>query len=146
MRTKLLNGGRGERTFAVVFDAGDEVMKGLEGVAATEKMAAAHFTAIGAFRAVTLGFFDLERRDYLRNALQEQCEVVSLVGNVALDRDKQKIHAHAVVGRRDGTTVGGHLLEAWVQPTLEVVIVETPRYLRRKPDLRTGLPLLDLGE
>ena len=146
MRTKLLHRGRGERTLAVVFDPGDEVVRGLEAVARTEGLSAAHLTAIGAFRAVTLGFFDLERRDYERNALREQCEVLSLVGNVALDGERQKIHAHVVVGRMDGTTLGGHLLEAWVQPTLEVVIVEAPRHLRRRKDPRTGLPLLDLAD
>ena len=144
MRAKLLHRVHGERTYAVVFDPGDEVVRGLEDVARAESLSAAHLTAIGAFRAVTLGFFDLERRDYLRNAVNEQCEVVSLVGNIAVDGERRKIHAHAVVGRRDGSTLGGHLLEAWVEPTLEVVIVEAPSHLRRRKDPRTGLPLLDL--
>ena len=144
MHTKLLHRARGGRTIAVVFDPGDEVMKGLESVARAEHLTGAHFTAIGALRAVTLGFFDLARRDYRRIAVEEQCEVVSLVGNIAVDGDAPKIHAHAVVGRDDGSTRGGHLLEAWVQPTLEVVIVETPSHLKRKPDPATGLPLLDL--
>ena len=146
VRAKLLHRGRGERTLAVVFDPGDEVVRGLEDVAQSEGLSAAHLTAIGAFRSVTLGFFELERRDYRRNALHEQCEVVSLVGNVALDGERRKIHAHAVVGRKDGTTLGGHLLEAWVEPTLEAIILEAPRHLRRKRDPRTGLPLLDLAE
>jgi uncharacterized protein len=144
MQTKLLHRARGGRTIAVVFEPGDEVMKGLEAVAKAERLSGAHFTAIGALSAVTLGFFDLARRDYRRIVVEEQCEVVSLVGNVALDGEAPKIHAHAVVGRDDGSTRGGHLLEGWVQPTLEVVIIETPRHLRRKTDAATGLPLLDL--
>ena len=143
MQIKLLHRTKGGRTIAVVFDPGDEVMKGLEGVARDEELGGAHFTAIGALRSVTLGFFDLGRRDY-RIVVDEQCEVVSLVGNVALNGDAPKIHAHAVVGLSDGATRGGHLLEGWVQPTLEVVIVETPRHLQRKLDPATGLPLLDL--
>ena len=144
MQIKLLHRTKGGRTIAVVFDPGDEVMKGLESVARDEELGGAHFTAIGALRSVTLGFFDLGRRDYRRIVVEEQCEVVSLVGNVALDGDAPKIHAHAVVGLSDGATRGGHLLEGWVQPTLEVVIVETPRHLQRKLDPATGLPLLDL--
>jgi predicted DNA-binding protein with PD1-like motif len=146
MRTKVLNRAKGDRTLAVAFESGEEVMKGLEDVAKAEGLSAAHFTAIGALREVTLGFFDLGRRDYRRIVVDEQCEVVSLVGNVALDGDEPKIHAHAVVGRVDGTTRGGHLLEAWVQPTLEVMIVETSRALQRRMDPKTGLPLLDLTQ
>ena len=144
MRTKILDRAKTARTLAVAFEPGDEVMKGLEAVAKSEHLTAAHFTAIGALRGVTLGFFDLGRRDYQRIVVDQQCEVVSLIGNVALDGEAPKIHAHAVVGLPDGTTRGGHLLEAWVEPTLEVVIVEEPRHLQRKTDARTGLPLLDL--
>jgi len=144
MRTKVLHGVTGERMLAVAFEPDEEVMNGLEDVAKTEGLTAAHFTAIGALRAVTLGFFDLARRDYRRIVVDEQCEVVSLIGNVALDGEAPKIHAHAVVGRADGTTRGGHLLEAWVQPTLEVLVVESPAHLQRRTDAQTGLPLLDL--
>jgi predicted DNA-binding protein with PD1-like motif len=61
---------------------------------------------------------------------------------VALADGEPKIHAHVVVGRRDGTALGGHLLDARVRPTLEVVLVETPATLRRTIDKTTGLPLL----
>lgn len=94
----------------------------------------ASFTGIGAFSSVTLGFFCLDRKDYRKIPIREQTEVVSLVGNVALDGESPKIHAHAVVATNDGTTRGGHLLEATVEPTLEVVLVESPRHLWRSPD------------
>jgi predicted DNA-binding protein with PD1-like motif len=67
-----------------------------------------------------------------------------LTGNVALAGGGIKIHAHAVVGLRDGSTRGGHLKEASVFPTLEVIIEETPTELRRGYDPETGLPLIDL--
>lgn len=34
---------------------------------------------------------------------------IALVGGVALEDGRPKIHAHAVLGRRDGSTCGGHL-------------------------------------
>jgi predicted DNA-binding protein with PD1-like motif len=100
------------------------------------------FTGIGAFREATLGYFELERRDYRRIPVREQVELLSLVGNVALADGQPKIHAHVVIGRRDGTALGGHLLDARVRPTLELVVVETPATLRRTLDEATGLPLL----
>jgi predicted DNA-binding protein with PD1-like motif len=75
---------------------------------------------------VTLGFFELTRKNYKEIAIEEQVELMSLVGNIARDdKGEPKLHAHVVVGKSDGTAHGGHLLEAHVQPTLEVVIIES---------------------
>ncbi len=71
-------------------------------------------------------------------------EVLSLVGDIAVVDGEPEIHAHVVVGLADGAARGGHLLEAHVRPTLEVVVSEAPAYLRRKKDPETGLPLIDL--
>lgn len=70
----------------------------------------------------------------------------SLIGDIALKEDGQpQVHGHCVVGSRDGNASGGHLLEGYVGPTLEVIVVESPGYLRRKFDEETGLTLIDLG-
>jgi uncharacterized protein len=143
VKSKVINEGP-ERTIALVFDRGDEVVGTLEQFAAKQKLTAARFTAIGAFERVTLGYFDWERKDYERIPVDEQVEVLSLVGDIALDGDKPKLHAHAVLGRRDGSTVGGHLLEATVRPTLEVLLIDSPGHLRRKRDPVSGLALIDL--
>jgi predicted DNA-binding protein with PD1-like motif len=144
MQAKLINGD-GEKTFALVFDTGDEVMAGLLAFAKEHRLGASHFTAIGAFHDVTLGYFDWQRKDYRRIPIHEQVEALSLVGDIALGEDGQpKVHAHAVVGKSDGTAHGGHLLEAHVRPTLEVTLVEAPRYLRRKFDKESGLALIRL--
>ena len=143
MKTKLIHDD-GEKTFAIIFDKGDEVASGLLAFAKENKLSASHFTAIGAFERVTLGFFERERKDYKRITIDEQVEVLSLIGDVALDEDEPKVHAHVVVGKADGTAHGGHLLEARVWPTLEVILVESPEHLRRKVDKKTGLALISL--
>lgn len=144
MKAKVINEGP-ERTIALIFEQGDEVVGTLERFAADQNLTATRFTAIGAFQRVTLGFFDWERKDYDRIALDEQLEVLALVGDLALDGAKPRLHAHAVLGRRDGSTMGGHLLEATVRPTLEVLLIESPGYLRRVRDPRSGLALIDTG-
>lgn len=144
MKTRLLNETDGLRTFVAVFDSGDEVVENLKKLAREERLSAAGLTGIGAFQDVTLGYFDLERREYLRIPVAEQVEVLSLAGNIALAEGEPKIHAHVVVGCRDGSARGGHLLEAHVRPTLELVITEAAAHLRRTIDQATGLPLIDL--
>jgi predicted DNA-binding protein with PD1-like motif len=143
MRDKLLHD-QDERTFALVFEPGDEVVSGLTGFAGRHRLAASHLTAIGAFSQAVLGYFDRERRDYRRIPVTEQVEVLSLIGDVALKDGKPALHAHVVLGKADGSTVGGHLLEARVWPTLEVILVESPAHLRRRHDPASGLALIDL--
>jgi predicted DNA-binding protein with PD1-like motif len=146
VKSKKLNETNGEKTFAVIFDTGDEALSGLTNFAREQRLGGSHFTAIGAFESVTLGYFDWQSKEYRKIPLREQVEVLSLVGDVAVDEAKgePKIHAHVVVGLSDGTTRGGHLLEGRVRPTLEVMLVESPRHLQRKHDPETGLALIRL--
>ncbi|HEY3067814.1 MAG TPA: PPC domain-containing DNA-binding protein [Methylomirabilota bacterium] len=143
MRSTLLYE-RGERTFAVVFDKDDDVLRDLTAFAQTQRLSASHFTAIGAFSEVTLGYFDRERKSYRKIVIAEQVEVLSLIGDVALEGGEPKVHAHVVVGKSDGTAHGGHLLQAKVWPTLELVLEESPVHLRRRMDLASGLALIDI--
>lgn len=144
MRSKLLDDS-GEKTYAVVFDKGDEVMAGLKAFAQDVGLSGAHFTAIGAFSEATLGYFERDRKRYKKLPIQEQVEVLSLIGDVALKDGRPEIHAHVVVGTSDGTARGGHILSATVWPTLEVIVTESPRHLRKSHDEETGLALIDLG-
>jgi len=143
MKSKLLDS-TGQKTFALVFDKGDEVVNELTAFARAERLGAAHFTAIGAFSEVTLGYFQRDRKAYKRMVLAEQVEVLSLLGDIALDpTGVAKAHAHVVVGLSDGQTRGGHLLAARVWPTLEVILVESPAFLRKRHDPDSGLALID---
>jgi predicted DNA-binding protein with PD1-like motif len=142
VRSKLLHEQAGEKTFAIVFDIGDEAMSGLADFARKNHLGAARLTAIGAFQDVVLGYFDWEAKEYKKIPVREQVEVLSLIGDVALENGEPKVHAHAVVGRFDGSTLGGHLLEAHVRPTLEVIMTESPAHLRKQFDERSGLALI----
>jgi predicted DNA-binding protein with PD1-like motif len=143
MKSKLIHS-NDERTFALVFDTGDEPMATLSIFAKQLQLAGSHFTGIGAFSDVVLGYFDWKRKRYEQIPVREQVEVLSLVGDITIVDGEPKVHAHVVVGKADGTAHGGHLLEAHVRPTLEVVLVESPVHLRRAPDAESGLPLIDL--
>jgi len=145
MHVKSLQEVEGQRRLAIVFSTGEEMVRGLTDLARDQHISTAHFTGIGALRAGTLGYFDITRREYRRFGIDEQVEVLSLTGNIALEGEHPKVHAHIVVGRFNGSTLGGHLLEAHIRPTLEIVLVESPHYLRRTFDPASGLALLDLS-
>jgi uncharacterized protein len=144
MKSKLIHETGGERTFVLVFETGDEAFSGLVGFAKEKKVAAARFTAIGAFRDVTLGYFDWQTKKYEKIPVSDQVEMLSLIGDVAVSDGKPAVHAHVVVGCSDGSTRGGHLLQAHVRPTLEVIIVESPAHLQKRHDPESGLALIAL--
>jgi hypothetical protein len=143
MKSKLIYDGP-QRTFVVVFDTGDEVLENLLAFAKENRLSAAEFTGIGAFSDAVLGYFDWQKKDYERIPVDEQVEVLNLTGNIALADGEPKLHPHVVVGKADGTAHGGHLLEAHVRPTLEVIITESPAHLQRRSDPETGLALIRL--
>jgi hypothetical protein len=130
-------------TFVVILEPGEEALSTLTAFARRQSLTASQVTAIGAFERVVLGYFDRDRRDYQPIPIERQVEVLSLVGDIVGEGDGLNLHAHVVVGQSDGSAYGGHLLEATVWPTLEVVITETPTHLRRRFDPETGVALIE---
>ena len=141
MKFKLINDDQ-QKTYAVIMDSGDEVMEQLKNFAKDQKLRASQFTAIGAFSEAIVGFFDFSIKDYEKTPIQEQVEVLVLTGDISLFKDEYQVHAHVVVGKRDGTAHGGHLVKAIVHPTLEIILNESPKYLKREMDEESEIPLI----
>ncbi|WP_373870008.1 PPC domain-containing DNA-binding protein [Azorhizobium oxalatiphilum] len=143
MQSKLLAEADGLRTFAIILETGDEVMASLKAFAQAEELAAAQFSAIGAFRDAVISYFDWDTKSYIDIPVDEQVEVASLTGDVTLDPEgKRALHVHTVLGRRDGSARAGHLTKGHVRPTLEVVLTETPAHLHKRHDPESGLALI----
>jgi predicted DNA-binding protein with PD1-like motif len=138
----LLNSGEAP-TYLLVFHTGQEVMKGLLAFAKKHNLVAGHLTGIGAISGAVIGYFDPEKNVYLRHDMNDQAELLSLTGNLALNDNAPFYHVHVALGLRDGSARGGHLFEATVRPTVEVVLTTSPRPVRREIDHDTHLPLLD---
>jgi len=143
MRSKLLNDTDGQRTFAVVLQTGDEAMGCLQTFVEKERISAAQLTGIGALSDALLNYFDWDTKEYQPIPVDEQVEVASLVGDVALSPEgKPALHVHVVLGRRNGSALAGHLAEAHVRPTLELILTEPPAHLQKAQDPESGLALI----
>jgi predicted DNA-binding protein with PD1-like motif len=143
MRSKLLNADP-PITYAVVLDTGDEVIGELGKFVREQEVEAASLTAIGAFSRAVIGYFEWETKQYKKIPVDQQVEVLSLLGDVAVGDQGPTLHLHTVLGKADGSVVGGHLIEAYVRPTLEVILIQPPSYLRKRKDPETGLALIDI--
>jgi uncharacterized protein len=143
MRAKLLHEAHGKRTYALILATDDEAMDALKLFAEKERIGGAQITAIGALSRARLAYFDWEAKKYRPIDVGEQVEVASLVGDIAIGPDgKPSVHVHAVLGKRDGTAVAGHLEEAHVRPTLEIIVTEMPEHLCKVKDADSGLALI----
>jgi predicted DNA-binding protein with PD1-like motif len=152
VKSKLLQR-NGTRNFVIALESGDRLIESITRFGRQERLAAAEFTAIGALASAKLAYFNWETKDYDEIRVDEQVELLSLNGRVTLPEGSNPdspdfdgdphLHVHCVLGRRDGTTVGGHLMEAEVRPTCEVFLNELPTHLTRRKDPESGLPLID---
>jgi len=145
MQSRLVSQAPG-KVHVVILNGGEEAFAALTKFANEEKLSAASLTAIGAFERATIGWFDFAAKTYRKIEINEQCEVLSAVGDVAIGDDGgASLHIHIVLGLSDGSTRGGHFLSGIVRPTLEVVLTEAPVQLRRTRRPELGIALIDLG-
>jgi len=145
MQVELLNPGEPTKQYAVIFYQGDEAFSGLLEFAEKHHVTSAHFTAIGALNKATLGWFDPQRKMYKKIPINGQHEVIAMSGDIALYQGNPVVHTHMVVGSPDGTTRAGHVLDAYVSPTLEVMVTVDPIAMHKRFDPETDLTLIDPG-
>jgi predicted DNA-binding protein with PD1-like motif len=143
MQVQLLSRGEPTREYAVIFGKGDEAFSGLLDFAEKYHITSAHFTAIGALNGATLAWFDPQRKMYKKIPIKGQHEVIGMSGDIALYQGKPVVHTHMMVGTSDGTTRGGHVLDAHVSPTLEVMVTVDSIAMHKRLDPETDLTLID---
>ncbi|MDF2431722.1 MAG: uncharacterized protein JWP44_1353 [Mucilaginibacter sp.] len=143
VKVKLISGDGSTKTYVLVFAKGDEVMSGLTEFAEKYNVKSAHFTAIGDATTAKIGWYDGSRKMFRVNSISGQSEITSLIGDIAISNGNPVVHAHINLAAADGTVRGGHLLEAFVAPTLEVMITVEPAPLYKKPDTEFGLNVID---
>ncbi|MGD8866951.1 MAG: DUF296 domain-containing protein [Gemmatimonadales bacterium] len=138
-------------TYIIRFEAGEIFPDRFLEFLSSKGVTGGSFTAIGAMQHARIAFFDVEAKEYRDQDIDQQTEVLSLIGNVALHEGERIVHAHITLARSDYSVVGGHLRQGIVRPTLEVTLTVTAvrdeegdAALRRKVDPQFGLPSLDL--
>jgi predicted DNA-binding protein with PD1-like motif len=146
MKSTVLSDDNGVRTHVVILDPGEDAFKTLTRFASEALITSASVSAIGAFENAIVGWFDFSTKQYKKIPVNEQCEVLSALGDVAIGDDgAPSLHVHVVLGLSDGSTRGGHLLEGKVRPTLEVVLTITPKHLSRRKRDDLGIALINVS-
>lgn len=133
-----------ERAWLLAFESGDRVLDELLRFAAAADARTCRLSGIGALSEASIAFFDRDSRRYEEIPVAEQVEVLTLLGSITLGPEgDRRVHLHATLGRRDGSTLGGHFVDGTVWPTLELFVIEVAADVRRAVDPESGLPLID---
>jgi predicted DNA-binding protein with PD1-like motif len=130
----------GSRTYEVTFGTGDEIMSGLYQFAEQHRIASAYITGIGGLISAKLGWGSPTVPGMKEIDVNSKCELVSLLGNISDFRGHPYVHLHGVVAFSDGSTKGGHVIEAHVDPIAEIYVVTNAAPLPQKaPSSPSGL-------
>jgi predicted DNA-binding protein with PD1-like motif len=140
MKVKQLGNNNG-RTFQVTLRKGDELAAGLTEFAEQNHVTLAQVTGIGALNSAVLGWFDPDKRAYKKIVISEEVEVVSFIGNIALENGKPFLHAHAVVAFPDGSTKGGHFIEGRVSLEMQIFVMDSEAAPTPVPTVTGPLPV-----
>jgi predicted DNA-binding protein with PD1-like motif len=144
MHSKLVSKPGETRVWIAVLEMGEEAKAQLLALANKEGIENASFVALGAFEKAVIAYFDWDKKTYRKIPVDEQVEVITLAGDIVPDdAGRPSLHAHTVLGRGDGSTRGGHLVEGHVRPTLEVTVTELPAHLRRHKHPELGVALIE---
>lgn len=143
VKVKLISEEGKTKTYAIIFSAGDEILSGLKEFAVKYGVKSAHFTAIGDARYARFGWYDKTRKMFKVTALNQYAEITSLIGDIALKDTVPVVHGHINLATENGLVHGGHLLEAIVEPTLEVMMTVEPELLKKKLSADFNILLID---
>lgn len=124
-------------------EKGDELLTSILNYVKEKNILSGFLTGIGALEKGKIGYFDIIKKKYLNIPFQE-VELLACTGNISKNKDTSEhvAHIHIIIGNPDGTSLGGHLVEANVSVTAEIYLVETRPGVFRTKDEETGLYLL----
>jgi uncharacterized protein len=143
VKVKLISDAGSTRTYVLIFAPGDEVMSGLKEFALKYHVKSAHFTAIGDAQRAKIGWYDRSKKMFKVISIDYQSEITSLIGDIAMFNGNPVVHGHINLAAEDGTVHGGHLLEAFISPTLEVMMTVEPTPLNKQLSTEFNLSLID---
>ncbi len=123
---------------------GEEVISSLQDFCKQNQIQLGTFTGIGACSPVTIGIFLPHEKKYVSKVLTEDVEMVSLLGNVTTMNDEIYIHAHATFAGESLQSFGGHLSNAIVSVTAEIVIEPSTGTIDRERDENIGINVWNL--
>ncbi len=124
-------------------DRGEEIISTLKTFCESEHITLAEVKALGAVDDFNVGLFDVKEKKYHTNRFTFPAEIVSLWGTVTTKDGKFYPHIHMSAGDEKGNVFGGHLNNATVSATCEMIVEVSDGVIERKFSEEVGLNLFE---
>ena len=131
-------------SYLVRLEPDQEIVAAITRFADDRRIDSGVVSGLGTVHHAVLGYYDRAANEYLRRTIEEDCEIVSLVGNISVKEGKPFAHVHATLGTRNFQALAGHLFEGRVAATCELVVRALPGTVLRKQETASGLWLWDV--
>ncbi|RMG30183.1 MAG: DNA-binding protein [Methanobacteriota archaeon] len=128
--------------FFLRLDPDEKIMETLLAFLEDQFIPSGTLMAVGAVKEATLRYFNQKEKTFVEKVFAEPMEVTSLTGNITVKDGTPYVHPHVVLGRRDFSTISGHLQEGVVGPTLEITIQAFDLSIQRIHSEEIGLNIL----
>lgn len=127
--------------YVIRFDRGEEIVSELTKLCEKEGIKLGTVSAIGAVDRLTIGLFNCSIKQYYKESLDDDFEIASLTGNISTMQGETYLHLHITVTDGEFNARGGHLSEAWVSGTCEMIVDAIDGELDREFSHEIGLNL-----
>ncbi|HRN96490.1 MAG TPA: DNA-binding protein [Candidatus Levybacteria bacterium] len=121
---------------------GEEVVAEILSFCKEQNINAGWVSGLGACDKTEISYYDLQKKEYIKTVIEEECELLNLTGNIAFADGKRMLHAHVTLSKSDYSTIGGHLHSMQISGTGEIHITKLEGKFERELDAETGLKLL----
>lgn len=130
--------------YVVRLDKGDEIIESLLAFAEECGVKLGSISAIGALSSATVGAFDTVAKEYRKEELNGDYEIISLCGNFTSKDGKHYLHAHICVSGEDCAAKSGHLFRGIISLTCEVFVTVFHGEACRRYDENVGINRISL--
>lgn len=131
-----------DKPFILALKQGENLFEGILRCAEAAELQSASLSGLGGLDNVTIAFYNLETKQYQTKLFTGMHELISLNGNLTWLDGKRFLHIHVALGTADYSVIGGHLMDARVNPSAEISIIPLPAVINRKYDAVTGLKIM----
>ncbi len=130
-------------TLVIRADRGEELIESVKKACVEHQVKIGVVTGIGACDHAVVGAYNTLTKEYLKHEYEGEMEILSFTGNVSQMDGDYYGHYHVVIGRDDGSCIGGHANEIIISGTSEIFVQLVDGTLERSYDDRVGLNTLD---
>ena len=127
--------------YFISLDRDEYINKTLLDISNKELIKSGWISGVGAMHEIEVGYFDIDKKDYVRKFFSGDFEILNISGNISIKEGSRFIHTHVTFSDINFKVFGGHLFDAKISAAGEFMINTCDFEISRKFNKDIGLHL-----